>query len=150
MLSYLTFHVRPFFIAVVTLSSALELLYHRNGSSPLRIVYSSGENIVSSFCSLNHKCLNASIVRTIWKSFSSIVGSVVECRVPWLWSTWSRFKTYSRDSIACLRKTPNGTFPVWWSWQAVLNFCHISIKIKNKIKISIGQQYLGISGSRSG
>ena len=32
----------------------------------------------------------------------------------------------------------------WWSWQAVLNYSHISIKVTS------GQQYLGISGSRSG
>ena len=32
----------------------------------------------------------------------------------------------------------------WWSWQAVLNFSHIFIQIL------IGQQYLSISGSRSG
>ena len=25
-------------------------------------------------------------------------------------------------------------FPAWWSWQAVLNFSHISIKIKKRIK----------------
>ena len=24
--------------------------------------------------------------------------------------------------------------PAWWSWQAVLNFSHISIKLKNQIK----------------
>ena len=34
--------------------------------------------------------------------------------------------------------------PAWWSWQAVLNYGRISIKITS------GQQYLGISGSRSG
>ena len=32
--------------------------------------------------------------------------------------------------------------PAWWSWQAVLNYSHISI--------TSGQQYLGISGNRSG
>ena len=34
--------------------------------------------------------------------------------------------------------------PAWWSWQAVLNYSHISIKITS------GQRYLGISGSRPG
>ena len=36
-------------------------------------------------------------------------------------------------------------FPPWQSWQAVLTFSHISIKLKNKLKISSGQQYHGIS-----
>ena len=34
--------------------------------------------------------------------------------------------------------------PAWWSWQADLSYSKIPIKITS------GQQYLGISGSRSG
>ena len=29
-----------------------------------------------------------------------------------------------------LGKTLHGTFPAWWSWQEVLNFNHISIKLQ--------------------
>ena len=39
----------------------------------------------------------------------------------------------------------------WWSWQAILNFSHISITLlKPNKKITCRQQFLGISGSRSG
>ena len=43
--------------------------------------------------------------------------------------------------------------PAWWSCQAILNYSHTSIKLQvlNYSHISIKlQQYLGISGSRSG
>ena len=45
-------------------------------------------------------------------------------------------KTYSLLSVASLEKALYGTFPAWWSWQAVPSFTHtrISIKPKNQNK----------------
>ena len=48
-----------------------------------------------------------------------------------------------------LKKTLYGTFLAWQFLQAVLNFSH-TLQLKNQIKISTGQQYLSICGSRSG
>ena len=39
-------------------------------------------------------------------------------------------------------------YPVWWSWQAVLNFSHVSIKLKNQNNKF--QTHNDIFGSRSG
>ena len=38
--------------------------------------------------------------------------------------------------------------PAWRSWQTVLNFNNISLKLKNQINILTKQQYLGIFGSK--
>ena len=58
-------------------------------------------------------------------------GRVV--KTPGLRLTWSWFKIYLSHSVVSLGKTLYGTTTAWWSWQAVLNFNQISIKLKNKI-----------------
>ena len=68
-------------------------------------------------------------------------GRVV--KAPGLLSTWSCFKTYSRHSVASLGKTLYGTFPCLVVLASSYKLSHISL-------ITSGQQYLGISGSRSG
>ena len=41
----------------------------------------------------------------------------------------ARFKTYSRHSVVSLGKTLYALSSAWQSWQAVVNFSHISIKL---------------------
>ena len=79
------------------------------------------------------------------KCLSKCVGSVFE----WLKRRYrNRHNLGSKPTRAILLYSWERNFtvlsPAWWSWKVLLNYNHISIKI------SSGQQYLGISGSRSG
>ena len=70
----------------------------------------------------------------MWKFYINFSKKVIWQRgwvvkAPCLWLTWPRFKTHSHHSVVFLAKTLHGTFPAWWSWQAVPNFSHISIKL---------------------
>ena len=40
------------------------------------------------------------------------------------------FKTHSHHSVVSLGKTLYALSPAWWSWRAVLNYSHISIKLQ--------------------
>ena len=53
---------------------------------------------------------------------------------PWLWATWSSIKSYSRHSVMFFEKDFTGFSSACSSWQAVLNFNHISIKLKKQNK----------------
>ena len=44
--------------------------------------------------------------------------------------TRSRFKTHLRHLLCPWESHFTAHFPAWWSWQAVLNYNHISIKLQ--------------------
>ena len=81
-------------------------------------------------------------------SVPQVVGIVVE----WLNSAVIVIDMVSVQNILALfgcilgKDTLRHFSPAWRSWQAVLTFSHISIKLK--LKISTEQQNLGIFGSR--
>ena len=74
-------------------------------------------------------------------SSESSVGSVVEWLKRWLVTHGLGSKPTPAILLCPWERHFRAHSPDWWSWQAILNYNHISIEL---------QADLGISGSRSG
>ena len=108
---------------------------NNNGQQHGRVVsaaWSSGVGSMVEWCQQHGQ-----VVLAAW---SSGVSSMVEWLKRRACDQQSWFKTHLHHSVCPWERHFMAHSPAWWSWQAVLNYSHISIKLQTDSNILISPE----------